>query len=915
MIKKKQLAVAIAATFVATGVVYAQTPQKVEKVEITGSNIKRTDIETVAPIDVITREQIERSGQPTIAEVLRNVPANTGNSYSESFSNSFAPGASGISLRGLGQKATLVLINGRRTAGYGFAQNLQDTFVDLNSIPSSAVERIEILKDGASAIYGSDALAGVVNVILRKDYKGIEFSAGGGVAAGNGDYRFSATGGFGDLGRDKYSVLGVFDYYKRDMVMLNETDFGASRDVRGIGGGRNYQSLTGLGTWQQYTNAGAAQQNFRAVDNCAASGGTVMTGPQAVAAGLINLSGNQSAATLATLNARAAASNTFCTYDVNGAITALPGTERFGFLGRGTVEISPTLQGYGEVGLSEVKSKQIFTQPFFNTTGLKPTAAGLQPFAYTVNFAPGVAGNPFGTLARYAGSLSDMGTRDSEIKSDSYRLLAGLKYTIGPFDGDSAVGWSRNEVNNFNSNRLTLAGVSSAFGITTAAQPPVPTATSSTYNLNNSSLNSAAVRDSIRANFNRKSTSELKFIDTRASTEFGQLPGGPIGLAVGAEYRSESLVDSPALIAQQGLILGQGITATNGSRNSFAIFAEAGLPILKTLEAQLAVRSDHYSDYGSSTVPKIGLKWKPIPQFVLRANWGEGFRAPTLPEISPSVATFFTQVNDPVTNANGVNISGIYAGNPNLKAETTKSTTIGAVFEPSRDLNMSVNWYNIEWKDQIGSYGFQQLVNGNGIIDGVQRGTVVRDATTNAIVTVSTNFTNLSKVTTSGLDFDAVYRMNTLYGRLAFDMGGSYIERYTVDGGDYAGNNGYGASFPRIRGFARVNWDRGPWSGAATVNYIHSYYQQLVAGSYYSTANDPRYQTGVLGEKIGSRTTLDVYGGYEFNNKLKINATVINVMNSQPPYDPGASSTYLYDFTQYDVRGRAYRLNLTYKFR
>ena len=434
MIQKKQLAVAIAATFVASGFAYAQTPQKVEKVEITGSNIKRTDVETVAPIDIITREQIERSGQPTIAEVLRNVPANTGNSYSESFSNSFAPGASGIALRGLGQKATLVLINGRRTAGYGFAQNLQDTFVDLNSIPSSAVERIEILKDGASAIYGSDALAGVVNVILRKDYKGLEFSAGGGVAAGNGDYRFSATGGFGDLGRDKYSVLGVFDYYKRDMVMLNETDFGKTRDVRGIGGGRNYQSLTGQGTWQQYTNAGASTQNFRAVDNCAASGGTVMTGPQAVAAGLINLSSNQSAGNLAAFNARAAASNTFCTYDVNGAITALPGTERFGFLGRGTVELSPSLQGYGEVGLSQVKSKQIFTAPFFNTTALKPTAVGLQPFAYTVNFAPGVAGNPFPTLARYTGSLNDMGTRDSEIKSESYRLLAGLKYTIGPFD-------------------------------------------------------------------------------------------------------------------------------------------------------------------------------------------------------------------------------------------------------------------------------------------------------------------------------------------------------------------------------------------------------------------------------------------------------------------------------------------------
>ncbi len=918
MIKKKQLAVAIAATFVATGVAYAQQqPQKVEKVEVTGSNIKRTDVETVAPVDVITREQIEKSGQPTIAEVLRNVPANSGNSYNESFSNSFAPGASGISLRGLGQKATLVLINGRRTAGYGFAQNLQDTFVDLNSIPSAAVERIEVLKDGASAIYGSDAIAGVVNVILRKDYKGIEMSAGAGTAAGKNDYRFSATGGFGDLGKDKFSVLGVFDYYKRDLVKLSDTDFGASRDWRGrAGGGRNFDSLTGLGTWQQYTNAGVATQNFQAVPGCNAAGGTLMTGPQAVAAGLINLSSNQSAATLATLQARAAATNTFCTYNSNNAITALPGTERFGFLGRGTVEISPNLQGYAEIGLSQVKSNQIFTQPFFNTTGLTQTAVGLRPFSYTVNFAPGVAGNPFSTLARYAGSLSDMGTRDTSIKSDTYRVLAGLKWTAGSWDGDSAFGWSRNEVTSTNTNRLNIAGVSAAFGISSAAQPPVPTSNSSTYNLNNPSANSAAVRDSIRANFDRKSASELFFIDTRASTEFAQLtlPGGPVGLAVGAEYRAEKLKDSPAAIAQQGLILGQGITKTDGDRNSIAVFAEASLPILKNLEAQLAVRSDRYNDYGSSTVPKVGLKWKVSPEVVLRANWGQGFRAPTLPEISPSVATFFTQVNDPVTGASGINISGIFAGNPNLKAETSKSATIGAVFEPTRDLNIGVNWYQIDWKDQVGSYSFQNLVNNNGVINGVQQGIVTRDPATNAIVSVQTNYTNLSEVTTRGFDFDLNYRLNTLYGKLGFRAGGSYLEKYAIDGDEYVGGNGY-TSLPRIRGFAQLSWEQGPYSAALTANYIHSYYQQLLAASYFSTANDPRFQTGVYGDKIGSRTTLDLFGAYEFNNKLKISGSVLNIANKQPPYDPGTSSTFLYDFTQFDVRGRAYRLNLTYKFK
>ena len=901
MIQKKQLAVAITATFVAAGVAYAQsTPQKVDKVEITGSNIKRVDVETVAPVDVITREQIERSGQPTIADVLRNVPANSGNSYSESFSNSFAPGAAGVSLRGLGQKATLVLINGRRAAGYGFAQNLQDSFLDLNSIPSSAVERVDILKDGASAIYGSDAIAGVVNIILRKDYKGLEFTTGAGTAAGNGEYRFTATGGFGDLAKDKYSVLGVFDYFKRDLVMLDETDFGASRDWRGrAGGGRNFTSLTGAGTWRQLTATNGLTTNYQASASCP---GTVLTAAQAREAGLIS-----------TVAGNTANTGTFCSKDFNSQFTALPSTERFGFIGRGNLEISPTLQAFTEVGLSRVDSFQKFQNPFFaGTTGLSQTALGLRPFTYNVNFAPGVAGNPFSTNARYVGVLADLGTRDTNIRSDSIRLLTGLKYAVGAFDGESAVGYSRNQVLSTSLNTLTIGGVSSAFGITGAPQPPVPLSTSATYNLNNFALNTDAVRNSLKANSTRTGTSELAFADTRMSTEFGSLPGGPIGVAFGGEFRSEKLLDSPSALASSGSILGQGTTRTDGKRNNFAVFAEASVPIFKSLEAQLAVRSDHYSDYGSSTVPKVGLKWKPMPELVVRANWGQGFRAPTLPEISPSTATFFTSVTDPLDNIVR-QISGVFAGNPNLKAETSKSTTIGVVFEPTRDFNAGLNWYRIDWRDQVSSATLQSIVNGNGIVNGVRRGSVTRDPETGQVASVTTAYFNQGKTVTSGLDFDATYKLVAESGKYSFRLVGSYIEKFQLDDTEYVGRNGNG-SLPRIRGSFTTSWERGPWVASATANYIHSYYQSLLPASY-STSQDPRYQSGVFGDKLGSRTTIDLFGSYEFNNKLKVSGSVINVANTKPPYDPGVSGTFLYDVTQYDVRGRAFRANLTYKFR
>jgi iron complex outermembrane receptor protein len=208
--KHKALPRALVAVFGAAGLILAvgpvfaqETPQRLEKIEVTGSNIKRTETENVNPVQAITRQEIERSGQATVAELLRSISANAGQSFNETFTNSFSPGASGIALRGLSQKNTLVLLNGRRVANYGFAQNLADTYVDLNAIPISAVERIEVLKDGASAIYGSDAIAGVVNVILRKDYQGGEIGASYGKAyeGGMAEKQGSAVVGFGNPGQ------------------------------------------------------------------------------------------------------------------------------------------------------------------------------------------------------------------------------------------------------------------------------------------------------------------------------------------------------------------------------------------------------------------------------------------------------------------------------------------------------------------------------------------------------------------------------------------------------------------------------------------------------------------------------------------------------------------------------------------
>lgn len=899
-LKRKKLAGAlvqalgagVALSVVVTGAM-AQQAQKVEKIEVTGSNIKRVDTETVAPVEIITREEIERTGQATVADVIRNIPANTGGSFGESFSNSFASGASGISLRGLGQKTTLVLLNGRRTAGYGFAQNLQDTFVDLNSIPTSAVERIEILKDGASALYGSDAIAGVVNVILRKDFRGMEATYTHGWLEGKNDQRANVAFGFGDLAKDRWNAFGVFDYYHRDHIRLADTEFGADRDYRGTPGGRQFGSLTAGGTWRQLTATGGLTGNFRAISECPAA--NVITGPQAIERGY-----------LAPNSTQAAATNTFCTLDINGQLSALPKQDRYSFLGRFTREFSANATGYVELGLSRVENYQVFTPPFFNTTGLQQTAAGLRPFNYTADFAPGAAGNPFSTNARITGNMQDFGVRDQKTESDTIRLLTGLTYTVARWDLDSAFGWSRNKIDQDNFNRITLSGTSAVLGIPSTPQPPVPVVTSTQLNLDRPSLTPESVRNRMRADVKREATSDLKFVDTKASTEFGRLPGGPIGLAIGAEYRKEELEDRPDAIAQRGEVLGQGITATNATRNNYAGYAEVALPILRSLEAQAAVRYDHYSDFGSSTNPKVGFKFKPTNWLLVRGNWGKGFRAPTLPEISPSVATFFVQVNDPVTQQTGVQISGVFAGNPGLQPEKSESTTLGVIFEPTPDFSIGVNYYQIDWKNIVSSPSFQSIVNSG---DPTR---VIRDPITGGIVTVLNNYVNVNRTKTDGWDLEARYRLPINFGKWTARFNLSYVDSFEEDGVENAGSNNGSNTIPRTRARTSFDWDYRGFSATLAQNYIRHFKNSVLEGTSFTVPQDPRFQTQVY-ERSPSYITYDAFVKYNITKNLSVSAAAINFLNEKPPYDPGFSTTFFYDFSIFSPIGRQFRLGVQYR--
>ena len=888
-----------------------QTQQKLERITITGSNIRRTDTETVAPVEIITREQIERSGTLTVAELLARIPANTAGVYSE-HANSFAPGTTGVSLRGLGQSATLVLINGRRVAGYGFAQNIQDSFVDLNSIPTTAIERIEILKDGASAIYGSDAIAGVVNFILRRDFKGIEVGANVGFYESKEEYRANIVAGFGDLGSQKFNVFGVLDFFKRDGLTMAETDFGRTRDFRGEPGGRNFQSLTGGGTWAGLGPAGSAAANTRrAHAECAAP----VDYAGAVALGLLPV--NQSALPLGT--GANQPGNTWCTRDFANIFSVIPKTERIGFLGKGTVDFSPTVQGYAELGISRNETDFIFQEPFITTAfrfSQIPGSQNLQFSPFTAIFAPGSGGNPLATNAQYFGVFNDVGTRNANLVADAFRLLVGAKYQLGSWDFDSAVGYSKSKVDWQNSAQLASSTIT-ALGITPALQPPTPISTNSLYNFNQPSLNSAAVRSLILSSTTSTAESELKMIDTRISGEIGTLPGGPIGVAFGIEFRDESIHSPGNAEERSGNVLNSGSTSVDGSRENTAAFGEIALPMTRQLEGQLAVRYDHYSDFGKEITPKVGFKFKALPELLLRANWGRGFKAPSLPEIAPASAFFFTTITEPLTG-NASQIAGSINSNPDLKPEKSRNYTVGLVFEPTQNFSTSIDYYSIKRNDQVVFEDFQALADNPNS----PPSKVIRDPITGFVLAINGQYINLGEIETRGVDIDIRHRLRTTLGQFGTRLNATYVDEYKGDGVQFAGSDLAAAfinvnAIPRWKAQLSQDWERGPWVVQATVNYIHHYFKQFGAATFYGTTGATPGtipQTGFQSRKQDSFTTLDLYGRYNITPKLAVTAAVINVFDELPDYYPGFSTTYFFDRTTYDIRGRIFRLGARYTF-
>lgn len=832
-----------------------------DRVEVTGSRIKRTDIEGALPVTVIDREQIEFSGKTSVADLLRDTPFNSAGSFRPQ-SGSSAQSFAGVSLRALGSGRTLVLIDGKRAPvapNVGSAQ-------DLNSIPLAAVERIEILSDGASAVYGSDAIGGVINIITRKDFTGVELTVGTSDPKREGGDRDEASAIFG-LSGDRGQIMVGVSYDEREIIFAADRPWsqGGASIFSNNFLTSGFSFLTGQGP-----NGGPGN-----VAGCTGPGFS-LTSSGLCAYDFTLVSADEAATRNESLFTRSR-------YDINSDWSLFMNAQvnRVKSFGRyAPVPSSPWLVGgFGAIVLEPGTP---------NHPATPPGAGGQNPLWETYQ---GVADDILLLTHRFAAN----GPRDTTTDAQLYDVDLGVQGRIGNFDVEFGARRVESQYTEVGRNYIVSA----------LAQPQI---TSGAYNIYDPFNVPQDILQSFTSTIGRDANYLSKDFYANASTDLFDLPAGPVGVAFGAEYREEDYRDIYDDLQANGNITGSAGNSASGGRDITAFFGEVLVPVLDNLEVSGALRYDDYSDFGDATSPKLAVRYQPLEQLTLRASWGEGFRAPTLDILSARPSFSADGVIDPPTAAafgvpatQSVQITGFVIANPNLDAEKSEQFNVGAAFEPFDWLSGSVDWWKIEIEDRVAAIGAQQIINClNGTSQNCPPGLsnlpagasppdeslglgVARNPDTGQILYLQRGFASLGTVDTEG--FDVNLRGNWNFGdmgSLRVDAQGTYVGVYETDAGaNVAGDNG----LPRWRATLNTEYRIGDFAFAWVMNYIDD-------------QNDSLDNTGPL----PSWTTHDLQANWYTPWNGQVTVGVDNVANKDPVLDNGESRGF--NFSLYDGYGR-----------
>ncbi|WP_243041632.1 TonB-dependent receptor [Dyella sedimenti] len=866
MLRKSLLSLAAATV---APVLYAQDDEpdgkrktiQLEAVTVTGSNIKTTDTEGPNPVLVIRATDIDASGKTNLPDLLRTISANSGNSFNEQATGSFSAGTASVSLRGLGAKNTLVLVDGKRTANYATANGLTDTFVDLNALPLVAIERIEVLKDGASAVYGSDAIAGVVNIILKQNYQGVDVGTGYGQSTegtGQHEHTFRIQAGYGDIRKDRYNVYFALDGQQRDRIDQGDVSWLREADFRGKPGGLLKWTPT------NYYNGDPSDRFAEAV-------------------GPVNLQPWDAI--------KPGKAGEVWAYNPAQFTTLMPRVERYHGVLRGTVQVGDNTQAYGEWINSRSVTSFLFGGPLSIESGLRAWNDATQSLTDIDTALPvGNPANPYNKATQVNTALWQLGARNKRDRQIYHRILLGARGRVASWDWDASLLHSQSRL----SERVTNFGNRYAFESLLA---------DGSYNLA-SNDNPAVLVDALRLSTLRPAVSTLSVADVTASRDVFDLPAGTAGFAAGAQFRHETMHSHTSEAVLSGTELRPALGIIDGSRNVAAGYAEFNLPLATHLEANVAGRLDHYSDFGNAFAPKASLRWQPLDWLLLRGSFSRGFRAPSLPEITNSTSVSYGSVYDPYDpiTPGTRGYTGIGAANPKLKPERSKNYNAGFVLSPSADTSFGVDYFHITQDGLIGADNVTYIINHPDIYGN----RIVRNGA-GQLITVYNQYLNLQGRTVSGVDVDFRQTMHgDGWGRLTLDGSWSRLLEFTreqvtgqveVNG---AGSNIFGA-LPHWRGTTHLQWAIGDFDSTLTWYYTGGYRQNPS-----NIQSNPAFPA-----KVKSWTTFDLSVGYHGIGHTTLTLALQNLQNRRPPWNP---NTTWYDTSLADPRGRVALIKADYHF-
>ncbi|WP_340679238.1 TonB-dependent receptor [Paraglaciecola sp.] len=944
-----------------------------EKIIIVGSSIKGSTVTGALPVTLIDASDIDAIGATSGIELFASIPSNgsvnfNGNDVVSGVYQSRGDVAS-INLRSIGTGNTLTLLNGRRLVQHPGSQtenSVPVTTVNINSIPVLGIGRVEILHDGAAAIYGSDAVAGVVNTEMRQDFAGLRFDAQYGQAENTSREKLNLNALAGwDLNDDMTNLTMSVNYYHGSEVMASELNRSANSDLRPFLEGTSWagdSNFNNTSTTTQWGRFDASQS----VSGLTTSGGRFHVEP---------VDGSDS-------NQKCVLANGLCidsgsitketqSYNTNSVRSLMPETERLNSFIYLNHDLGNDVELYSELGYYWAESNSQRAE----TATLTSAPVTISKNAYWNPLGSGV--NRLSDFNIPAEGLDvtidayrtlDAGPREINVKNTSYRILGGARGVSGDWDWDSAALYSAAKTVDSTHNRISLS----------LYQDAVNRQDATAYNsFCGATCNSQDTIDSFLIDVSRTGETTLGLVDFKVSNaKIFALAAGNIGIALGTEWRYESFenayddrlngnvfyTDDVTGIAYESDVMGSsGQPNSDGSRNIMSAFVElAGplvspdmnIPLVKKLDFQIAGRFERYNDVGNVFKPKAVLSWYPVESLQVRASYAEGFRAPNLEQLHTASTTRVNYPTDYYRCQADINkgvlesfsqcsssdsASNIRLGNPNLKSEKDYNYGLGVVYTPEfvDNLTFTVDYWRIEQEDLVGIRSYQNIADLDFYqrLNGSSNPNVIRSAATaddiaffqgsglapvGDMVNIIGLFENLDSRTTEGLDLGAYYRIrNTAFGNFKFKANAAkLIKAYQAVDSESVKLAALGLVLDDVGDLIQMD-GRPEWQASGTLTWDYQNWGAGLYGKYVGEFYDTGATHNDTGEfwQVKSWSTFSLYGQYTFENGVLDDARVrLGVRNLFDKLPPLADETYGYEASLHNAEGRYLYLSLSMNF-